>query len=389
MLERELSLGSLDDELLLELLQMSDGAGVLSIYVDTGVDRAAAIDVGNRLAELEQRIARDGSSAVADATALTKALARAEPVLARLLDPRSPGRGRALFLGLSRGEAISFSSQLRLVNRVVLDSSPFVHPLLEAIDRGRPSGVVIAATDATELFDWRFGDLRRMSRLLSPARDARNDRPGPVGNTTGARRNTPLREMRERRARRHRARVAETAAAEVVRLADENLWEQILVAGSERVAGALVNVLPDRIRQTVIRDPRHLAGVDPAAVARIATERFEDEHARRTAQLAGHVRDAALAGAGAIGLSEVAAALNQGRVDQLVYDSERRYVGAVDVGGLLYAAGEGPDTAAEDTRLTERLVERALTTGAEITPVPGAATTVLAAAGGIAARLRW
>jgi hypothetical protein len=365
MLERELSVSSLDNELLLELLQMSDDAGVLSIYVDTGVDRAAAIDVGNRLAELKQRIAGDGSSPVGSATALTEALARAEPLLARLVDPRSPGRGRALFVGLSRGEAISFSSQLRLANRVVLDSSPFIHPLLEAIDRGRPSGVVIAATDVTEVFDWRFGDLRRMSRRRSPARAARNERPGPsVGNAAGERRNTSLRETRERRERRHRARVAETAAAEVVRLADENLWEQILVAGSERMAGALVNVLPDRIRQTVIRDPRQLAGVDPAAVARIATERFEDEHARRTARLAGHVRDAALAGAGAVGLSEVAAALNEGRVDQLVYDSA-------------------------EPRLTERLVERALITGAEITAVPGAARTVLAAAGGIAARLRW
>ena len=85
----------------------------------------------------------------------------------------------------------------------------------------------------------------------------------------------------------------------------------------------------------------------------------------------------------------MAAALNEGRVDQLVYDSERRYVGAVDDGGLLYAGGEGPSTAAEELRLTERLVERALTTGAEVTPVPGAAGTVLAEAGGIAARLRW
>jgi len=34
MIERELSVGSLDNELLLDLLQMTDAAGVLSIYVD-------------------------------------------------------------------------------------------------------------------------------------------------------------------------------------------------------------------------------------------------------------------------------------------------------------------------------------------------------------------
>jgi hypothetical protein len=136
-LERELSVSSLDNELLLDLLQTTDAAGVLSIYVDAGNDRVAAIDVRNRLAELERRIAGNGSPLVADA--LTRSLTRLQPVLQRLLDPRSPGRGRALFVGLTGSGVISFSSQLRLPNRVVLDTSPFIHPLLEAIDRGRPS----------------------------------------------------------------------------------------------------------------------------------------------------------------------------------------------------------------------------------------------------------
>jgi hypothetical protein len=31
-------------------------------------------------------------------------------------------------------------------NRVVLDSSAFVHPLIELLDEGRPAGVVLAST---------------------------------------------------------------------------------------------------------------------------------------------------------------------------------------------------------------------------------------------------
>jgi len=42
-----------------------------------------------------------------------------------------------------------------------------------------------------------------------------------------------------------------------------------------------------------------------------------------------------------------------------------------------------------EPRMTERMVERCLETGARITPVNGAASTVLADAGGVAARLRW
>lgn len=77
-------------------------------------------------------------------------------------------------------------------------------------------------------------------------------------------------------------------------------------------------------------------------------------------------------------------------MDQLVYDSASRYLGAVADGGLLSADSEGPGAAAEEPRVTERrLPERALKTGVEVTPVPGAADTVLAEAGGLAARLRW
>jgi hypothetical protein len=42
-----------------------------------------------------------------------------------------------------------------------------------------------------------------------------------------------------------------------------------------------------------------------------------------------------------------------------------------------------------DPRLTERIVERALETGARVTPVEGAASDGLAEASGIAAVLRW
>jgi hypothetical protein len=388
MLERELSVSGLDNDVLVDLLHQTDPAGVLSIYVRAGNDRGSTIDIRNRLGDLERQLANDGAPLVADA--LTRTLRQLDPLLDRLLDQRSPGCGRALFVGLTAADAISFSSQLPLANRVVLDSAPFIHPLFEALDRGRPSGVVVVAADIAELYDWRLGELRPASRVLSPLREPRSERPGPVAvHTARARQTTPLREMRERREREHRARAAETAAAEVFRLADEQRWEQILVAGDVRLTNPLVAALPDRLRQTVIRDPRHLGDLDLATLSRIVRERFDEAYAERTAQLAGHVRDAALARNGAFGISEVAAALNEARVDQLVYDSERRYVGAVDAGGLLYAAGEGPSTAVEESRLTERLVERALTTGAAVTPVPGAARNLLADAGGIAARLRW
>jgi hypothetical protein len=43
----------------------------------------------------------------------------------------------------------------------------------------------------------------------------------------------------------------------------------------------------------------------------------------------------------------------------------------------------------DEPRLTERMVERSLQTGARITPLNGASAHLLADAGGVAAMLRW
>lgn len=97
------------------------------------------------------------------------------------------------------------------------------------------------------------------------------------------------------------------------------------------------------------------------------------------------------AGAAAPELSEVAGALNEAGVAHLIYDLVIRYQGSVGHDGTLYADGEsGPAPASgPDARLTERLVERALDTGARVTPIEGAASDGLADAPGIAALLRW
>jgi hypothetical protein len=61
---RELSATDLRDDVLLDLILHEDPLGVLSIYVDrasTATDRGAAIDIKNRLVELERNFAQDVS----------------------------------------------------------------------------------------------------------------------------------------------------------------------------------------------------------------------------------------------------------------------------------------------------------------------------------------
>jgi hypothetical protein len=182
----------------------------------------------------------------------------------------------------------------------------------------------------------------------------------------------------------------EQVAAEVVRLTDEREWERILVSGDERLTVPLVEALPDRLRGVVLLDPRHLHESDHSSLAEDVAERLMEDRAGRNADLSRRVRAAALgAQRGALGLSEVVAALNEGRVEHVIYDSARRYTGGIGPDGSLFAEGERLGLGKEEPRLLERIVERALHTGARVTPLDGSAAGRLADADGIAALLRW
>lgn len=398
MVERELNAGELDERVLLDLVRSADPVGVLSIYVDahSGApdpgSRSWAIDLDNRLAELKRRIADNGPPELE--SALRQALVRIEPLLEHQIDPRSSGRGRALFVWLDRLAVTSFSSQMRLPNRVVLDTSPFVHPLLELLDIGRPAGVALTAGDQVELLDWRLGALRTLARIAHEAPpDPERQEPGPISNNAArAQQNTPGRELRARREHERRRRLLMRAATEAGRIADERGWEQILVSGDERLTTAFVEELSERHRDRAIRDPRLLTGAAPRSLADLVGERFAADRTQRNLELMRRARDATFGPGAALGLSEVLAALNEARVAHLIYDPDVRYQGAMDADGWLYGESESPAggvaTLAEP-RLTERLVERSLDTAARITPVVGAAAGPLADADGIAALLRW
>ncbi len=176
------------------------------------------------------------------------------------------------------------------------------------------------------------------------------------------------------------------------RLAHDRGWDRILVSGGEKQTDSLVAALPPALRTTALRDPRVLVRLDVASLEDIVTDRLRAEHTAFEHRLIGRVREQARGGrAAAVGLSEVVGALNQARVAHLVYDPFIRYRGSVGDDGSLYAEDETALTSGStaDLRLTERIVERALETGAQVTPVEGAAADGLAEALGIAAVLRW
>lgn len=386
------SVASLDFDTLLELSRRTDPVGVLSIYLDARPGaglRAAAIDVKNRLVELEQRMITDASPA--SSRSVREGIARLAGEIESLSDPEEPGRGRVLFGALSNTWLIRVSAQLLLPNRVVLDRSPFIHPLLELLDEGGPVGVVLASRAQSRLLEWRLGELTPLRELRAGMVDPPHERSGPVGSRPAARYGTPTGEQRNARERDYANRFIDRTAAAASRLARDRGWERILISAGEQFTEPLVNALPPELRAAAVLDPRMLVGLDLTALEAVTTERIRAAHGELERGLIRSFRERAQgAGAAALGLSEVVGALNQARVAHLIYDPLIRYRGSIGYDGTLYADDEGAPTfvATLELRLTERVVERALETGARVTPIEGAAGDGLADASGIAAVLR-
>jgi hypothetical protein len=80
-----------------------------------------------------------GTGSLLHPEALRSTLALVTPALERLLDSRANRRGGAVFAALRGPELICLATPMCLASRVVLDSRPFVRPLLELLDRGEPA----------------------------------------------------------------------------------------------------------------------------------------------------------------------------------------------------------------------------------------------------------
>jgi hypothetical protein len=389
--QSELTAADLDVAGLSALLRAADPIGVVSIFVDAGAEaRGTAIDIQNRLSQLERSVAADGPAE--RAVALSDALTRLAGDIESLYDPSASGRGRVMFASLSGAAPMRFSTQLRLRNRVVLDDRPFVHPLLESLEQGRAAGVILISRDLAEVLEWRHGELLNVARIVLDM-DAPDEHPEAEENRTARHpHTTPSPERRESRADDQRRRFVDRVATATAQVAARRGWERAIVSGDERLTGPLMQALPEPLRDHAVRDPRHLIESDSRSLNAIVSQLLEQQQAESDLRLTERIRNAARAAeGGALGLSEVLAALNDARVMHLIYDPELRYAGAVaDDGQLSSPPEQRPMThVVEEPRLTERMVERCLETGARVTPVGGRAAAMLAEVGGVAAQLRW
>jgi Bacterial archaeo-eukaryotic release factor family 5 len=384
----------------LQIVRLRDPHGVLSVYVDADPREQASrrpawvVAAENGLDGVRARVKAEGDRA--RWTAVKDALASLQPQLDALLDPRRPGRGRALFATIAGGDVRTVTLQVPLVDRVALDDMADVTPLLVALDRGRPAGLVVVSHSAVRVLERRLGAVDELATFeVEPDTSDWRETKGPAaGSPTLAQHGAAERDRFERRLDEHTTRLVEGTADELDRLRARRNWDRIVLAGDPRLTKALEHELDSDHVDIVVVD-RTLNGLSGKEIADALAPHLDAADARREERLVGRARDAALSGnAGALGLGDVLAALEESRVEHLLFDPARPYPGARAPDGRLVPEGVVPpgvepaDLAPEPS-LAGHLIDRALTIDATVTPLSPVGAEALAEHGGIAALLRW
>lgn len=392
---------TLDDARIRELLRFDDEDGVLSFYVGHAPEQAAdpqptaPIEIRNQIRSLRASLAdRDGLGPKVDAR-----LDAAKRDIDRLLDPHASGRGRALFIGVSSGRTESVVLQIPFTERVVHHDSAYVRPLVAAHDEGRAAGILDVGQDHVRLLVWSVGEVEELWTRGFEIEDdvAAREKTGPAtGNPASQGR--AHRDDFDHRIDENRHRFLSSACDDVASAAAEHGWDRVVVSGNAKLRDDATKLLADAVAGEVhvLTADQSLGDASPATVATHLWPLLRSVHLERESSLVADAVDRGLGGnAGAVGLRRVCDALNEGRVRHLLYASDLQLEGFRSDQDTLHPRVEGAIAQDDGLQMTreplfvERLIEKAVGTGATVTPVDPDVAGPLDDHEGVAALLRW
>jgi hypothetical protein len=381
---------------------MTDEVGVLSIYVT--IDPHYRVEAGARPPwelrmrhqlgqlpdELKQRGPREHWKA------LTRRLDELQPELARLLDPTTTGQGRALFAGVASGEVRTVALQVPLVDRAVLEPDPYLRPLVAAWSTAGPAGAVSVSADEVRVIDVRFGLTEVVGIIQYQGSIEQRELKGPAGaNPALVQGSASQHDLFERREDDKLARHLRTVGPRLAGFVSDREWSYLALTGDAPLVQAVRDGLPPQLPADVVTLDHPVNSLPPAKLAATVAPALDDARRRHQRALAERARNQAMsANAGACGLSETLAALQEGRVAHLLLDADRQWSGRRTADGFLVSDGEVPpgvDASAliGEPHLGERMIELAFRESAQVTVLAPEAAAPLADVDGIGAILRW
>lgn len=347
--------------------------------VNTGSTPAWLIELRNGLRAISERLeAGDDRDA---RLAFRVARERIEQEMTGLT-PDERARSVSWFLDID-GDSERFSLQLPLRrDRVVVDTKPFVSPLVDIADRGSPTGVILVGGDIVRIAQIEQAELvePQNSMFELSLGDWRPFGGSSGGSSERGALTTSHEEHYEARVDAQRGRLFTTAATETAKRLEALGWQRIVLAAEGQVATRFRDAMPAKLRERVIAEADlNLVGKEATVITEGVEPLIEEAWDRRTRELAALAHDRASSGGPAtLGPEETLGALAEGRVAHLLIDPDHDFSALTATFPL--AAGEPAEM------LGERAVESAIAGAALVTVITA---DTLGQADGMAALLRY
>jgi Bacterial archaeo-eukaryotic release factor family 10 len=373
------------ERLLKRLIEWKPENGILSVYVRVDpADRSQGwrIELRERLRALAEETSPHGERRAFEAAV--------GEVLERFPGNAAPpeGRGHVGFIEVAEKRPSAVWRSMQMGPRhieAVRYPRPYVRPLVELFSEGPHVGAVLVSADRVRLLEWSLGAIRELEdwelTLFSlDWRERKAERSIP-----GARRWTSAsgRDQYGQRMDANRQRFLREVGSLVADELGERKWQHLIAFGVEEYPRELGDGLgPASERLHTVR--HDLVSAPEAQVAERVAAEVEQLNTSHALKLLEEVEEAIGTDPGAaLGPQETLQALAEGRARHLVFDAGREYDGSAGEVDLGYDDGN------DGLPLGERLVEKAVATKAEITPVYEEPATKLEPHDGVAALLRY
>lgn len=370
--------------------------GVVSVYVeiDPG-DRGGAwrIELRDRLDEITAAAKQEG-----DRERRAAVEATVERVRDRFQSDAPPsGRMQIGFLEASpkpgreaREEWFAVQHPVERT-RVVHSPRPYVRTLAEVLDGGRPRAIAALSAERVRLFEWRLGAIEELAArelelfaLDWRERKAPQSRDPATSQAVGS----AGRDQYGQRLEQNRRRFLKESGARSSGEPSEGARTELLCIGDPQLCEAFMDGW-EPAPQRIAVDHHDVISEPTAAIGERATTKLAELEAERGLELVERATSAALAsnGAGALGPSDTALALAQGRVERLLIDAEQE----ISTDGLEEEVRAQVEAVMPipGGRLDEWIVEEAIRTSASITSLRDEPAERLAEHGGVAGLLRY
>src|SRR5579884_447860 len=377
-------IGSSDLKMLLKR-EPRPGSPVLSVYLDVDQTRPANLNRGfevaldNMLRSLHQQLSE----------ALSRREFQQDAARVRALVSGYVPSAKSLCVFCDESEQFLWwrELRLRLRNDVVWSGTPFIRPLLEALDEHERYGVILVDRARARLFTVFLGEIEEHEGAFALWDVHRFKSAG----TDHLWSQQQFQRQADTHALWHRKRVAQSAD----QLLSEYGFDRLVLAGPGEATAELRRLLPKRLRTRIVAElplPVEAAPADVLSALAPVLQRIERAHEQE-------VVDSLIASVGkndraVIGLDDTLALVQQGRLWQLVFAEGLQTAGweCEQCAALFSQERETCAYCNGSLRrvpdLIARAAERAFEQGAVVEQVRGEAAAKLTIAGGIGGWLR-